>query len=608
MPISWARRSAWIAGALLILTVLVVVGLPWLASTQIVRDRIAQQMSAWSGYRVELDQTAEIQVWPTFRAVLKGVTLSDWDRENPYPVLQTERMEIDLSALAALRGKIIFTEMELTRPVLRLTEQDETLGLPTPHSWGRLARSVATARAVVEASPSEPDTTALPRHKLGKIIFRHGRVVTGTDENQQEIITSLTGTFNWPALNRPASLTAEGIWRGESASLSVSSSQPLILFGGGNAPLELALEAAPASASYNGSASFSAEGFVDGQLSLSSPALDRLSEWIGLGRVPITRIGPARIAAHLSGSSSRLKLEDATLALDNSTGTGLLDISLTGGRPSLVGTLAFDTLDLKSLVDTFNPLPSTRPSPIPQEFDYDLRFSAETADFGQIRLSNIAAATRTKNGLTTFDISDATVFGGNFQLGMRTEQTSRRAAMEIRMQGEGIQMGQLADTLERQRLIPRAPANFSVVLTGTGDDMESAMKTVNGNVSLDIGAGSIPGLDLDAFLRLAEEGDFFPMAALGEGSLTFERANVKATLQDGVADIQSAEAASGDHRISLNGLVSLTSRGLALYGTLADAENGSQVDTPLTFFIGGSWAAPFIASFHPAGTGTVDSE
>lgn len=603
MSTSWARKGVWILGALLVLAILIVAGLPLLASTQIVRDSIAYQMSAWSGYRVRLDEAADIRVWPTFRAVLNGVTLADWDETNPHPVLEAERVEIDLSALAALRGEVVFTEMQLIRPVLRLTQEDGRLHLPQPHSWGRLARSVATARTVIAAQPANPDLAALPSDTVGEVEFSQGRVVTGAGENQTDVISSLTGVFDWPALNRSASLSATGIWRGESVSLTASSSQPLILLGGGNAPIDLSLEAAPTTASFKGVASISAEGFADGQFSLSAPSFNRLMEWIGVQPLSTTRVGAANMTARVSGSTSRLKFEDASLGLENSTGTGLLDLSFSNGRPNVIGTLAFDRLDLRALLNTFSPFPASEQKRTfsPSGFDFDLRFSATSANFGNIELTDVATAAKAKDGFATFDISDATAFGGTVQAGVRAEQAARTNAVEIRVLGEDIEAGQFASALGFKGFAPQALSSFSVVLNGSGTDLDTVLETADGTVALTLGKGSIPGLDLNTFLKLSEEGDFFPLSALGEGSLPIENATVKATLSKGVAEIESAEALSGQYRISVDGLVPVASRGLALYGTLASPDGAdSRLKTPLMFFVGGTWGAPFVASFYSA--------
>ena len=92
-------------------------------------------------------------------------------------------------------------------------------------------------------------------------------------------MTGLAGAIEWGALNGAASLSATGIWRGESFSIDASSAKPLILFAGGSAPVSIDVKAAPASGSFDGVANFSQNSFFDGQLAFNSPSLRRMLEW-----------------------------------------------------------------------------------------------------------------------------------------------------------------------------------------------------------------------------------------------------------------------------------------------------------------------------------------
>ncbi|WEX08814.1 AsmA-like C-terminal region-containing protein [Chelativorans sp. AA-79] len=603
MPVSLAKRGIWAITAIVVLVALVVAVLPLVASTQIVRDSIAYQMSAWSGYHVRLDDSPEIRVWP-LQAVLNDVTLLDSGGADAQAVLDAERIEVDLSALAALRGDIVFTRMRLIRPVLRMRQEAGRLQPIAPQDWGKVPRSVEVAKHAVAAEPRNPDSTFLPSDPFGKVEFVEGRIVAGDEASQTDIVTSLSGTLDWPALNRQASLAATGIWRGESASIQASVAEPLFLFGGGSAALTFALEAAPASLSFEGVASLSGNGFLDGHVELSAPSLSRLAEWTH-SRSPIAnRIGPLAITARLVGDRNRLKFEDATLKFDTSTGQGLLDVNFEGGRPMIAGTLAFDTLNLRALVNTFSPLPTTsggqNAPKADSEFDFDLRFSAASATYDKVVLTDVAAAAMMRAGLSSFDISDATAFGGMLQLGLRRDRTGADDAVEISMIGEDIALGELADSFDYRTLMPQAKGSFSLMLKGKGKDMDAVLQSADGSLSATIGKGSVPGLSIDGFVEHSAEGDFFPVSALGEGSLPIDDIQLKAVAAKGVVQLDALEAHSGPYTVGLDGFVPLAGRGLALYGTLSASEGADpRFKSPIPFFVGGSWNAPFIASFLP---------
>ena len=54
MPSITVRKTIWAAAGIALVAVLLIAALPLIASTQLVRDRIAQEMGLWSGYRVIL--------------------------------------------------------------------------------------------------------------------------------------------------------------------------------------------------------------------------------------------------------------------------------------------------------------------------------------------------------------------------------------------------------------------------------------------------------------------------------------------------------------------------------------------------------------------------
>lgn len=586
-----ARKTIWAAALAAVLIVLAVfVGLPFLASTQLVRDRIAQQLTAWSGYRVTIDEAPDIHVWPTFRAVLRDVRFQDWNGERE-PILEAEDIEIDLSALAALQGNVVFTRLRLVRPVLRI----HNAPLPpssSPQRWGRLARSVQAARAALAESPKDPDLSALPSDTLGEIELVDGRILYQTGDSWVDFVTSLSGELDWPALNRPANLTAQGIWQGESVSVRANSAQPLLLVAGGTAPLALSVDAAPANASFRGTASLAGDGLIDGEISVSAPSVNRMVEWLLGLRFSGGRIGPFTLSGRIAGNGRRIKLGASTLGVYASSGRGTLELGLEQNRPTLIGTLAFDTLNLQSLVQTLNPLnrvrsDSTGPLPL-RNVDFDLRFSAASATYGPISLSKVALSAKASEQLSTFDITDASGFGGTFQIGLRADTSGERPVLVLRLNGSGVALGELAEIFGRRHLVPQGKADFSVYLKGTGTSLRNLAATAQGEASATFGAGALQGVNLKDLLSDSGPSGFSALTADTEGSVSLDGASLKATVKDGVAEITAAEISAGDYRVTMQGLVPLAGRALALSATATDGRERAN------FFIGGSWEAPFI--------------
>jgi AsmA protein len=608
MPSPLIRRGIWAIGAAVIVIALVVAALPLIASTRIVRDRIAWEMSAWSGFRVTIEGAPRIEVWPNFRAILSDVTLSQWTADDDAPpVIEAERVEVDLSAMAALHGDVVFSTARLVRPTIRVQRVANGLFLPAMPSGGRISRSIDTARAAVSANPAKPDLSKLPADPFGTVEFRDGRVVASVGGKDDEILTSLTGQATWAAMNSNAALSATGIWRGESIAVDAASPNPLVLFAGGAAPITLSFKAAPASFSFDGMASMAQNGYFDGQAKFSAPSLRRVLEWSQAGIAPGAAIGSVSVSSKISATSGRVKFENTAIALDNNPGMGALDFSFGEALPVISGTLAFDTLDLRSLLSAFTPVApagGTGPGEIDTSFadriNLDLRLSAAHATAGAIQLADVAATAQVKNGLAVFDISDASAFGGNIQSSLRFDRKPEGTQVEIRLLASDIDGGAFGTAAGMTRLVPVGTGTVSVILKGPGRTWDSIFENADGSVAATFGPGALSRFNLPAFLKHSEQGGFFALDDVSDGTLQIDGAELKASISKGVARLDKAEANSAKYKIWLSGIASYTGRGLALSGgviqpELAAKQTNSQGPNQSSFFVGGTWSTPFIS-------------
>ncbi|WP_202308410.1 MULTISPECIES: AsmA family protein [unclassified Mesorhizobium] len=604
MPSSLVRKGIWAAAAIAVAAFLILAALPFIASTQIVRDRIAIEMSAWSGYRVELGAGPDIEFWP-FRAILDNVTLSGWSDPSRKPVIVAERVEVELSALAALRGDIVFSGARLIRPTLRLAPVRGKLLLPASPGGGRIARSVEIARAVVGANPAAPDVTALPRDPFGNVDFVDGRVIVARGDVDEEVVTGISGNVNWPALDRRGSLSATGIWRGESVAIDVSTPKPLILFAGGPAPLTLKLKAAPANLSFDGTANLSGDTFFDGPVTFSSPSLRRMLEWSTANTAPGPAIGALAVSGDVSGNAQRIKLADADVVLDENPGMGVLDVSFTDAVPTISGSLAFDALDLRSLLTAFTPLDPVNATvdeidtAFADRFNLDLRLSATSANAGVIKLAEVAASAQIKPGLAAFDISDARAFGGTIQTSIRLDRQPGNNLVEARLLATDIDGAMLAAASQTASVVPSGRGTVSIILKGPGKSWGDLLKTGDGSITASFGQGTISNFSISAFLERLKKGDFFALSEVTKGTLPVTSVELKATIAKGMARIERAEAKAGPQTVTLAGVVPTIGGGLALSGTVATAAQDANMPPSLAgFFVGGSWLFPFIAPAH----------
>src|SRR5690606_31695573 len=155
-----------------------------------------------------------------------------------------------------------------------------------------------------------------------------------------------------------------------------------------------------------------------GRATLAAASAEALSSWTGASSLLAHTVGTFSIEGQTQIDSQRLRVEDARVVLGERTAHGAFDLLLTGQRPKVSGTLAFDTLDMgvfSPALFPFGPGTDTGATPRVSYVDMDLRLSAREATIGTVTLNELAATARIEDGYAAFDISDASAFGGDIQ-------------------------------------------------------------------------------------------------------------------------------------------------------------------------------------------------
>ena len=598
MASATVRRSIWALAAAIVLAGVIFVATPYVASTRIIRDRIAKEIGAWSGYSVEIGAPPVIEIWPRLRAVLTNVTFSDPQAQSAGAVGKVERMEIELSPMAAMRGDAVFTAAHFVRPTLTI-DADAQGGLVRAFAGrGRFWAAVERARAAVGQGSQSAAPSQLPSDRFGSMRIAGGQVLIVRDGKAAPLVTGIEASFNWPALNAAVSLAARGVWRGESVTMDLQSPTPLMLLAGGMAPLHVSIESTPLTASFDGTTKLDGSPFLDGRFSLAAASLDRLANWIGIELAGWEKLHAITVSATAQGDARRLKLDQAELQLNGDKASGAIELNF-AKAPSLSGSLAFERLKLGELLATLLPLTSQpsgsearRLSPV----TLDLRLSAGQAGIGGFELSDTAATVKIQDGFAAFDILDATAFEGELRAGFRIIRRAEGTVTEVNAAATDVNGSAFGSAIGMKLLVPTGRGSVSLALNGKGADVQSILQTGSGRLTARFGPGALSQFDLAAFMELYGKGGFFPLEQASNGSLAIDGADFEARIVDGVARIEKAEARFGGRRLWASGLASYADSGLALTGGIGPVPApGSAATEEASFFVGGSWSASFIS-------------
>lgn len=585
----------WLSGTVFVALLFLYVAVPVIAASRIDRERIAFELSAWSGYRVTIDQDPEIRLFP-LRAILTDMKFSEWNKEGP-PVLSSDRTTVDLSAFPGLIGDVYIWRVRLLNPKLRVERNDSGFYLPRLPGGGRMANAVKDAQVLTATNPNNPDLSSMQGDPFGVVQFNNGSIIA---DDGADIVTGCNGVISWPSLEKAGSMVASGLWRGEKINVDLSSTEPMALLAGGIGQVHFALTGAPVDVSFDGKVNIAGKPYVDGDGVFSTSSLRRMLEWSRAYTGAHPDVDTVSVKGRVQGGEDRIKLDDLELSIDGSAGSGGVEIDMGQPRPVLSGTLAFQKVDLTSFLSLFTsigadglPKISEVDSDFSQTLNLDLRMSASQANAGSLLMSDVAATVQVRDGLAAFDLSDAKAFDGTIQAGLRMDRKRDATQVEASLQASNVDGSLVAQATNLGGVVPSSRASINLRLKGPVQHWDQYMDNLEGTFSAELGPGTLQGFDINTFVAKIREGDFFPLRSVATGTLKIDKLIVAGDIANNLFRLGKAEMVSGASHVGLGGLFSYASRGLALTGTVRQ-DNGSQPDAT-AFFVGGTMWEPFIS-------------
>ncbi|WP_349437318.1 AsmA family protein [Pararhizobium sp. A13] len=584
-----SRTLAWLAISALVLTVLFKVALPLFVSTASVKLNMERALSSWTGARASIVGDPDIRFWPHPALTLHTVTFEGGDTASPELLAKADAIAAGFDLLAALRGTPVFYDFRLLNPVFKIERRiDGSL------NWRRAGWM---ADAVANASSTTPSSAR--NTPIGDIEIENGTLEL-SDRITASVyrVSNVSGSIQWPAPAARISASLSALMNGERVEWSFVCDEPMRLLSGQNSAIQTSFASAPLSFSFDGTGNASIHPFASGQLQLTANSLPTLMSWHGAVTPLAPSTGTISIDTSVTMSAETLKMDNLSLSLNGTSATGVLDVAWRKQRsPRIDGTLAFERLDLTSLLASFWPAhPASKSTGAPdmsllKRINLDLRLSAQEASYGAIVFTDIAAGVIANNGRASLDIGDGIYSGGSF-------------SGRIALAKDGVDGGQLQFSLKNADLTPVAvglglqgplPLGrgvLSVDLATTEPLPAMTMGGVSGEIRYSAANGSLTQFNGPEFERLTAQGGFFNINQAGDGSFAFTTADIIAKLRGGVAELTKADIRGEGRTLSLAGLIPYRSGSLALAGAIRPDDTTLP---PVRFFVGGSWPNAIIS-------------
>lgn len=346
------------------------------------------------------------------------------------------------------------------------------------------------------------------------------------------------------------------------------------------------------------------------------------ARWLGASWPSGPGLGAFDAKGLLTWSDDTISFEDASITLDGNAATGGLSIKFGPDRPSLEGTLAFESLNIGPYfpdqeaigqdiikADSFLSLirfPGGASPSLIRQLDADLRISAQAVSLGGPALGRCAATLSIKEGRLFADLAELELDqGGTGDAQVTVDMTGDEPVYGLRGTFEDLDMAR-ASEFHLGHAVFEGPGTVVVDLTGAGGSEEAVMATLSGKINIEMGQGARIGVDIEGLSQTARA---TPTAG-GWGEAAKRTTAVDSLVArfdatNGVLTSEVLRAKTAEKSINGAGSIDVAERTLDLtvtsVGILTEAglaqDDRSAVDA---FRIIGRWEAPSIrGAAHP---------
>lgn len=580
--------------------VAVVAVAPLFLSTEIAKERIAEEISGWTGRHVTLSGEPEVSLFPTLTVTLHGISIANPPGMEGPPFVSMEAVVGRVKILPLFLGRTEIAEFSLIKPRINLRiaadgrqnwrEIKPLLPIP-PRVAGGSAPPASGAPAGRQPAPPRP----VPTVTLGRFIMQGG-IITFENERtgEHDALNAVDIDFSWPSVTSAASGSGSFVWRGETVDFDASVARPLDLLGGDTSDLHLALSSTPVRFSFDGKGGRIESLQFAGRLKLKTPSLRRMIEWFGTPMGPGNILGPAALDGQITWDRPDLAVDQASLELDGNDAEGAMSVHFDGDRPSLQGTFAADKLDVTPYLEALRErLGAADHSEIAigGKGNLDLRVSAGEIVAGPTHLSSTALWATMGGGKLSVDLGEAHAYGGQGQAKLTAAMDDNGVTAKLSAQFDGIAAGNLfADYFGINALT--GTGTGSLQLSTHGRTWNDVARSFFGTGKLSFTDGSLTGLDIE---RLANIGSDPQAVAEHRGSASFTELGGTLELGDGKLSSTDLHAEGDGYAIRSEASASLIDASLSGTGTLSVVKPDEPTHpAAVPFLIKGKWNEPIL--------------
>ncbi len=473
--------------------------------------------------------------------------------------------------------------------------------------------------------PVAPLVEVVKSQSWETLAIRRSAIVVTLPGGQVESLTDVQADVS---LKRKGAVAVKGsgLLRGYRVSFQATAGTQVDRKGPPSLPLKLQIESPLLKASFDGKLGVGDSLEMHGQSEVAIERVRQAARWFG-ALWPPGGPGLAQFAAkgQFDWTGSALDFDQATFRMDGNAATGVLGLSLQGSRPTVTGTLAFDTLNLSpylpgvggpedksaGIMPTWATLTSgLLDFPLDTVLGLDVRISAERVTAGNVELGRAAATIALKEGRLIADLAELEFVGGKGNGQIRADLSGYYPKVALRLKLDDVDLGRVSSVLAG-RAVLQGPASVVADVSASGVTAFDLIRSLGGRVSIKAQQSGKVGIDLKNMPTAVPAGEIEGWAVALRGATSFDQLDLRLVVREGVVLSETAELVAGDAAWNATGLVSLPAGRMDIRLTqgakLGPARPPAEAAKSRTLELRGPWMRPQVRivpeTSDAAGTG-----
>lgn len=480
----------WLGGLMAAAMTLVFVALGaglFLLSRIDARAEISRLVEEATGRRLTINGAVGMTVWPVIGLEAADIALANVPGGRAPALATAKAVHIGVEIAPLFRQRLEVRNLVLTQPTLAL--EIDSAGAP---NWALDLPAGTSAEISLRAITIED----------GAASFHDARHDVSWAATDIDIATALTH------LDAPMRLDGAIVYNRKPVALGIDIASPRALLEGRQTAVKGSARSDVLDAAFDGVASPGESGFA-GKLSAAGPNLRALAAWCGTPIEGGAGLGPYKITGDISLEGTRLIYTKALFTLDHMSGSGYFELSSRRQKPFLITRLRMPELDLNPYLggETNTPGATTealRDTPLDfsglSSFNGDLKLTTGKLRIRRMQIDRAVIWAQLLEGRLDAELRESDLYGGHAEgkLSVEIRNGAPVLSQDMRLRGVNVQPV-LRDAVAFDAMEGRGDLALAVVMHG--DTPRKMIRSADGALDLNVGAGAVRGVDLGGVSR-----------------------------------------------------------------------------------------------------------